>query len=261
MNFRGGGASANLLLARFQTENKFQTKLKLCRFINAFTLAEVLITLGIIGVVAAMTLPSVINNSRNKQLEAALNKNYSVISQALERYQADTGERITPAEVGTREFKSKIMPYFSVIKDCGYDKCLTSTGEGRNINTYRTYNSGIVTKTYIDDGQFVLKDGSFVMIENTKVVPSEGSGFLDTTSVVFVSVDVNGYNKNPNKWGHDLFTFQLMADGRLLPMGANGTMFEDESTYCAISSSDNANGIGCTYKALTDKDYFKNLPR
>lgn len=37
----------------------------------AFTLAEVLITLGIIGVVAVITLPAVINNSRNKQLEAA----------------------------------------------------------------------------------------------------------------------------------------------------------------------------------------------
>lgn len=40
-------------------------------FQKGFTLAEVLITLGLIGIVAAMTLPSLVNNARNKQLEAA----------------------------------------------------------------------------------------------------------------------------------------------------------------------------------------------
>lgn len=40
------------------------------KFVYGFTMAEVLITLGVIGIVAAMTLPAVINNSRNKQLEA-----------------------------------------------------------------------------------------------------------------------------------------------------------------------------------------------
>ena len=49
---------------------------------NAFTLAEVLITLGIIGVVAAMTLPSVINKFRAKALETGFKKSYSNISKA-----------------------------------------------------------------------------------------------------------------------------------------------------------------------------------
>lgn len=65
------------------------------KFVYGFTMAEVLITLGVIGIVAAMTLPAVINNSRNKQLEAGLKRSYSVISQALDMYQAETGERIT----------------------------------------------------------------------------------------------------------------------------------------------------------------------
>ena len=60
---------------------------------TAFTLAEVLITLGIIGVVAALTLPALIQNNRNKELQTGLKKAYSVISQALDMYQAETGER------------------------------------------------------------------------------------------------------------------------------------------------------------------------
>ena len=47
----------------------------------AFTLAEVLITLGIIGVVAALTLLAVISNTQNKQLESGLKKGASVIEQ------------------------------------------------------------------------------------------------------------------------------------------------------------------------------------
>ncbi len=51
---------------------------------KGFTMAEVLITLGIIGVVAAMTLPTLINNNRNKALETGLKRSYSVLSQALD---------------------------------------------------------------------------------------------------------------------------------------------------------------------------------
>jgi len=76
---------------------------------------------------------------------------------------------------------------------------------------------------------------------------------------LLISVDVNGPNKKPNRWGHDLFTFQVMDNGKLLPMGAEGTAYDE--SYCSKSSTNDRNGIGCTYRALTDKDYFKNLPK
>ena len=58
---------------------------------KAFTLAEVLITLGIIGVVAALTLPSVVQNYQKRSLEVATQKFYSVMSQAIKQYMADVG--------------------------------------------------------------------------------------------------------------------------------------------------------------------------
>ena len=50
---------------------------------TAFTLAEVLITLGIIGVVAALTIPTVITNYKKSQIEARLKKLYTVMNQAV----------------------------------------------------------------------------------------------------------------------------------------------------------------------------------
>ena len=58
---------------------------------KAFTLAEVLITLGIIGVVAAMTMPSLMNNYRHKALETQFKKSVSMVSQAILNAKNDIG--------------------------------------------------------------------------------------------------------------------------------------------------------------------------
>lgn len=60
---------------------------------KAFTLAEVLITLGIIGVVAALTIPSLVQNHKNQVVENKLKKFYSEINQAIQMAELDYGER------------------------------------------------------------------------------------------------------------------------------------------------------------------------
>lgn len=267
MSFLGGGAAANSAPVSNQPQifflidqyiNKIyniNTKLEV-NMKKAFTLSEVLITLGVIGIVAAMTLPAVINNSRNKQLEAGLKRSYSVLGQALNMYQAETGERVLPEkEIILNDILKK---YLNVIDDCGnfrnpegvavHSKCLQLGSEN---TVYRTYSGELITSIgYFDDGQFVLNDGSLVLVENPVHL-----------NRMYISVDVNGLNKNPNRFGHDLFMFQIDKKGMLLPMGVKGTDYTDEAKYCSVSSNEQYNGAGCTYKALTDKDYFKNLPK
>ena len=59
---------------------------------KGFTLAEVLITLGIIGIIAAMTLPTVIQKYRKQEVETKLAKFYSVMNQALKLSISENGE-------------------------------------------------------------------------------------------------------------------------------------------------------------------------
>lgn len=222
----------------------------------AFTLAEVLITLGIIGVVAALTLPNLIANHRAKELEAGLKKSSSVIQQALEMANAENGEPLTPESVNCFKFKHILVPYLKVLKDCGsgteIGSCVPNPEagpfRGEATATYKTYNKYTdASHSTLDDGQLLLSDGSFLYFENSCEVGSR----------VYISVDVNGYKKGPNIWGHDLFTFQLMDNGKLLPMGAPGTTW---TNMCSRTSSERYNGIGCTSKALSDPSYFKTLP-
>lgn len=226
---------------------------------GAFTLAEVLITLGIIGIVAAITLPLVITRNQNKALETSLKKNYSEILQALDMYQAQHSERLT-SKVEPYKFKNEIIKYLKVIRDCGKGAqekaCIPffHTDPDKSFKLYKTYSNQELTElNFFDDGQLVLMDGSLVLIENAP--PSYNN------SKVFITVDVNGYLKNPNRWGYDLFTFELDEKGNLLPMGTDGTTYTNESAYCSINSTHIYNGIACTYKALTDKNYFTNLPK
>ena len=231
--------------------------------INAFTMAEVLITLGIIGVVAAMTLPALMNNHRNKALEAGLKRSYSVLSQALDMYYAQTGEKLTSETLDTHELKPILMKYLNVVQDCGFgasdpnEACVPNTGSSGYIEQegevfYKTFNGKHnINIQLFDDGQFVLNDGSLILLENASA---------SSPKRLYISVDLNGFHKLPNRLGHDLFMFQVDEKGRLLPMGAEGTAYHSTNdAYCSPSSSHALNGAGCTYNALTDKFYFKNL--
>ncbi len=237
MDFGGGGHPQNKLL-------------------QGFTLSEVLITLGIIGIIAAMTLPSLIGNYRAKQLSTGLKTAYSLITQAIDKMEADGLDTTPEAFGGVRDFyfKNKIKNYFQILVDCGEvfasmntKYCYTNDGSYTDFSR-----KGEVSYQYLDDGQLVLKNGMLLMFENL----SRNKG------TIYITVDVNGRNRTPNAWGWDVFTFQLVnrgGKGIVLPMGAEGTDKTYVSVYCNSKMYNGVNGIGCTAKALSEKDYFRSL--
>lgn len=230
---------------------------------KAFTLAEVLITLGIIGVVAAMTLPTIVQNYQGAVLQTQLKKAYSILTQALQKMQNDEGmipnnENYGPQngsnEAGGGLFMEKFRPYFLSFGNCKLKSCLEYMKDenGNSIqytDKYKNYNgTANISMNYLNDGQMITADTMIIFIENY-------------TSNILITVDVNGINKRPNRWGHDLFTFQIdEKTGKLLPMGAPNTK-HSSNTYCSMTSTNENNGVACTYRALTEKDYFKNLPK
>lgn len=233
--------------------NKHECKL------GGFTLAEVLITLGIIGVVAAMTLPTVINNVRNKQLETAFKKSYTILSQVMVQLNHEAGVYLDETQYqSTRIFKKVMLEKFGAISCLETDrKHNMNCFDTENENPYKDYSGkNKAWSSWYDDGQFVTPDGMTFMLQNSNMtVPGSNWPLL-------VSVDVNGYNKNPNKWGHDMFTFQL-TKGKLIPMGAHDSFypFDKYPNYCNSKRGEIRNGLSCTIRAITERDYFKNLPK
>ena len=219
----------------------------------AFTLAEVLITLGIIGIVAAITIPQLINNYKAKRLRTQFLKSYSTIQQAFKEMEADDVST-DPTTYNTLEYYKTFMNYLQAPMDCGigdnkYLPCVyMRDSSSKDYKSYKTYDGKTnASMILFDDGQIVLQDGTLLLFEN-----------YAPRMRVFVSVDLNGYNNKPNRWGYDLFTFQLV-DNQLKAVGDTGTTYTDLSTYCNVNSQDEYNGIACAKKALSDSEYFKNI--
>lgn len=229
--------------------------------IQAFTLAEVLITLGIIGIVASMTMPALVNLTQNKELETQYKQAYSIISQALNRLNSEQGfvANYDNYRACTDDFAKAYKEYFVKLVDCGKDGCSSSTGKDEDgketgLDKYRSFTGNYSAAGWLDDGQYTVANTMFIAVNHCTPL-----------NKITIGVDVNGINKKPNRFGHDFFLFQIQEDGKLLPMGAPNTTATrwsgDYKNYCKAGSTNVANGFTCAYRAMTEKDYFKNLPK
>ena len=162
---------------------------------GAFTLAEVLITLGIIGVVAAMTMPSLMQNYKRQQATARIKKFVSVINQALISAENDLGPRedwvigeMNNSDSAYNFLNTYIKPY---IKSADIEK---RTLFGMNMATLR----------FVDGSQMSVKVGACYDI----------------------FYDING-EKGPNEKGKDIFVFILCKNG-----GCNSNSNQVRGMYC-----------------------------
>jgi prepilin-type N-terminal cleavage/methylation domain-containing protein len=215
-----------------------------------FTLAELLITIAIVGVVAALTIPNLINNYKAHKYRTLFNKSVSTIQQAVVKM-VDNDESLDPTSykrTNSARFYETFGKYVNVSIDCvasRYRKlqknikpCYVSD------RAYKTLNGTIAAQTDLDDGELVLQDGTNLLFEDYD------NGYI------YISVDIDGLSNGPNIWGYDLFTFQFV-DGKVLPMGDSNTRYNNLNTYCNKNANNNKNGIACAKKAQSESDYFK----
>ena len=211
---------------------------------RAFTLAEVLITLGIIGVVAALTLPTLIANYRNQVYATQLKKSVSMLEQGFKKVLADEGvdnlsdtslfSSIEGDEYGYlrdlstddgKKFVEGMKKYFKIIE----------AGKGDNhhyddLTTVRNWDFGNCLITFADGSQI----GSC----NFQKIASKSSNIATTFQGTFY-IDVNG-DKRPNVLGKDIFYFYLAGDGRLVPLYS-----KEFSDFHGMSGLYWRNGSGC----------------
>ena len=250
----------------------------------AFTLAEVLITLGIIGVVAALTIPTLINNYQKKVLKTQFMKKYAEISQSVLLAKSETNGNFKSyciqydgnSYYNTEECKAMFDKYFKVVDRCKYK------------GDVLTYNKKLAA--HVDIGALakptkLLSDGSCYDIK----INSRQLGFV---------FDMNGPDKGPNALGHDIFSFHVDENDYLQPVKQTATYTEDEiiadmedceEKYggtpgnslaaclsalrqkgypCNKASTQQGNGLGCSWFALHDvcpddetKGYWECLPK
>lgn len=212
---------------------------------NGFTLAEVLITLGVIGIVAAMTMPTVLVHNRERENTAKLKKVYSTMTQAYTRAVADIGtpdfwDLVGKDDVtGAENIKKVLGPYFTVKPNCA-----DIGGCWRNENTYllnRTPGPNIGALEDRTFSTFSVVDGMAfafnVEDKDCKAVFGQTKA-LTNVCATFI-VDVNG-DKHPNQFGYDIFKFFITKFG-IQPYGSQA----DEVNPFETSCKSTGDGYGC----------------
>ena len=228
----------------------------------AFTLAEVLITLGIIGVVAALTLPALIANHKYKVLQTQFKKAYSELNEVARMFYNDNEISVPEYVAGgnINKFLSQLPKYLkgiSVIDDWNYN----DTDENNSYLTTMPYpvhdiKGNNEVKLHCDNYGFRADISGRIYTFND----APQSGINGPT----VCVDING-EKNPNRYGIDIFLFVFTTDGFVIPMGqehknnsatttsGGNSAFVPASEYCR-QTTDPVRQYSCAYFALADKN-------
>lgn len=185
----------------------------------AFTLAEVLITLGIIGVVAAMTMPSLIQNYQEKATVTKLKKCYSLVSQAYVSILNDEGGSDTLQAGDDLEMMEKFGKYLKYQKTCGRNKgCFPNV-------TYKSVTGNGYSKwenDTTDRSRAILTDGTLIMFNKSAMRGGNEGNYLYAQ----IYVDINGF-KGPNQLGRDFFYFYINPE-KIVPAGAKALEEKNE---------------------------------
>lgn len=202
---------------------------------RGFTLAEVLITLGIIGVVAALTIPALLSEYKKTQTVSKLKKAYTSLAQAVIQSEQDNGPNNTwdlGNDVPTirNAFNLYFAPYLKILLYCENSPS-TECGYG----TTTTFNSLANTAYYA------------VVSKDTKTTSMLSDGTVIAVLYTgIVLVDVNG-GKGPNMLGRDVFEFKLYPGKGLMPSG-----YDDTPTNITNGCKGTSGGNFCATKIIRD---------
>ena len=228
---------------------------------NAFTLAEVLVTLIILGVIASMTIPGLKKTSDEKVFVATLLKAQSQLTQATKTLKRTEGPIAMWTDYSNAEnapeqiinIYKKIMPPASILSKSYTINPLVSS-ESKNTGSSDDKNNNSNSSKGKDQDSEEQQAFTEIPNDNRTIMTADGIGYTlasvnNCTAANAASkncfrfvVDVNG-SKEPNMVGVDVYAFDVMKNSDVIPV---------MGTCPPAGGSDY--GWGCTSRAIAEKD-------
>lgn len=218
---------------------------------KGFTLSETLITLVVIGIVAAITVPVIHSNWQKERTLSALKKSYSVFANATQLAISSEGPmkswEIQTAATGAWSFvETYILPFVNIQHNCDVETTGACEFKYTTLNRQQT---GILDSS---NYRFSLMDGTRAAVRVTRYTENGKEKIKP-----ILTVDING-DASPNMYGRDIFVFEYYDDGN---SGKLVAYKEPELTREQVHNSDenacNRNAKGEYCAAMIMKDGWK----
>lgn len=218
---------------------------------KAFTLAEVLITLGIIGVVAALTMPSLMANYRKLQTVTQLKKSVATLQNGFREIMAEkecdnwacTDLYGADNDAANERIRTAMKKKFKIMKYCANDVSCHNAPINQRDGQGSQY-----TLLLLGDHNFILPDGVSVAFETSSA--HREAECTEGAFCGYVIIDINGV-KPPNILGDDVFMYFLGYKGYLY---ANGSDVSNQVLERNIDPEVDclSTGDSCSEKILVD---------
>ena len=212
----------------------------------AFTLAETLIVMGIIGVVAALTIPNLNSSTADKEKVAKLKKVYSNLNDAMTRVDAVYGP-LSDNSPGPYVYAERLADFLKVSKTCG-----DSVNQGCFSKNYK-YLNGTVYAGFDGNG------GNDTSSRLYKYLLADGTslGVYMATAVYYFVVDIDGPTKGPATLGKDVFEFFIVDPLATDTDGTYGNALGSERKGVLLSDCPTAGGSTTLIDKTDLTDNFK----
>ena len=209
------------MLKQVQHDNKLYLTF---RKALAFTLAETLIVMGIIGVVAALTIPNLNSSTADKEKVAKLKKVYSNLQDAFGRAEAVYGpfdewfQADTTNSTRSSRFSERMLEFMKTSRNCGHAVNAACMKTGNFTGALGDTISSTAAPVSADNVSAILADGTSIVFSK-----STQGNMLGT-----IYVDIDGPNKGLFRHGVDLFRFYVSPD--------RGIYYSDSTDLCSSST-------------------------
>lgn len=232
---------------------------------KAFTLAEILLVVAIIGTVSVLTVNNAVKSSNTAEKITKLRKTYDILQTAImagmDRYGhvyswGYASNETTDEALNRSTINKALMPFLKVEKDCSTGTgCWTSTFKP-NLSSKTIDSNKMYYKAILANGASIAI--TFVQMQARTSYSAAGTSLYgdypyDDQDCAWVYIDVDGPNKGGCKLGDDVFAFAIMGSHGLFPMGNNHSFSNTANNHCPKT------GEYCTAWAFYkgNQDYFK----
>lgn len=197
--------------------------------LNAYTLSEVLITLGIIGVISAITIPAVIAEFQHQQYLTSLKKAYSILQQAENNIFVDYGMNSVYLCAGNDSYCLGDI-YKQYLKTISSEKYVPNSNSEKCFGA----NAGLLNST---EKHYCITTSDGIIYDFDMEYST------NSAHRALINVDING-TKKPNIFGKDRYVF-LINDNKVTPY------YNTRWRLCDNGKGASHNNYSCAYEYLT----------
>jgi prepilin-type N-terminal cleavage/methylation domain-containing protein len=213
---------------------------KFVKKLTGFTLAEVLITLLIIGVISSLLIPAIIQDTQEAEFKVAWKKAYANIDQTIRMIMLDNGNSLLGVfTANNNSINIAFSNYLNISKNCNIS--FQGNGNCWHSNfTWKYLNGSSVSSFYDSKTGMILNNGILLGFWTENTAQNCDVGTIQSCGKIML--DVNGF-KQPNTFGKDIFAIHITKHG-IKPYGVKDDGYD---TTCISTNT----GLGCSAKYLS----------